>query len=112
MRLTTGHNERSGWICVKDNGVGIPADQHEAVFDEFRRVPSAYTSTQQGTGLGLALVKRFMTLMGGEVRIESEVGKGSAFTVSLPLGQAPAMRDGGKARVTTGSSKAIPADRG
>jgi signal transduction histidine kinase len=72
-------------IAVQDTGIGIaPADQ-EAVFEEFRQVGRHYTSKQEGTGLGLALTRRFVELHGGTIRVESEPGKGSTFTFTLPL---------------------------
>jgi len=56
------------------------------VFEEFRQVGRDYTRKQEGTGLGLALTKRFVELLGGEVRVKSEVGKGSTFTIAIPAG--------------------------
>jgi signal transduction histidine kinase len=72
-------------VAVSDTGIGIaPADQ-AVVFEEFRQVGSDYARKGEGTGLGLALVKRFAELHGGTIRVESEVGKGSTFTFTLPL---------------------------
>ena len=72
-------------IAVEDTGIGIAAADHEAVFEEFRQVGRQYTSKQEGTGLGLALARRFVELHGGLIRVESEPGKGSVFTFTLPL---------------------------
>jgi signal transduction histidine kinase len=73
-------------IAVTDTGVGIaPADQ-EAIFEAFRQVGTDVTRKREGTGLGLALTRRFVELHGGTIRVESEPGKGSTFTVTLPLG--------------------------
>jgi signal transduction histidine kinase/DNA-binding response OmpR family regulator len=72
-------------ISVADTGIGIaPADQ-ERIFHEFQQVDSGIGRQQQGTGLGLTLTRRFAKLHGGDVRIESELGKGSVFTIILPL---------------------------
>jgi len=71
-------------IAVEDTGIGIAAADHEAVFEEFRQVGRQYTSKQEGTGLGLALTRRFVELHGGKIRVESEPGKGSVFTFTLP----------------------------
>jgi signal transduction histidine kinase len=72
-------------IAVSDTGVGIaPADQ-EAIFEAFRQVGTDVTRKHEGTGLGLALARRFVELHGGTIRVASAPGKGSTFTVRLPL---------------------------
>jgi signal transduction histidine kinase len=71
-------------VAVSDTGIGIaPADQ-EAVFEEFRQVGEDYTSKAEGTGLGLALTRRFVELHGGRIWVESELGKGSTFFFTIP----------------------------
>jgi CheY-like chemotaxis protein/nitrogen-specific signal transduction histidine kinase len=72
-------------ISVADNGIGIAEKDLRLLFKEFQQVDSASNRTQQGTGLGLALTRSFATLHGGEVRVKSEFGKGSQFTIDLPL---------------------------
>jgi len=72
-------------ISVKDTGVGIAKEDQEAVFEEFRQVGRNYANKQEGTGLGLALTRRFVELHGGKIWLESEPGKGSTFTFTLPL---------------------------
>jgi signal transduction histidine kinase len=75
----------SAEIAVSDTGVGIaPADQ-EAIFEAFRQVGTDVTRKREGTGLGLALTRRFVELHGGTIRVESAPGRGSTFTVTLPL---------------------------
>jgi signal transduction histidine kinase len=71
-------------ISVSDTGVGIAAEDQAAVFEEFRQVGRHYTNKQEGTGLGLALTRRFVELHGGAIRLESEPGKGSTFTFTIP----------------------------
>jgi signal transduction histidine kinase len=72
-------------IAVSDTGVGIaPADQ-EAIFEAFRQVGTDVTRKREGTGLGLALARRFVELHGGTIRVASAPGKGSTFTVTLPI---------------------------
>jgi len=72
-------------IAVRDTGIGIAPEDQEAVFEEFRQVGRDYTRKSEGTGLGLALTKRFVELHGGRIRVESEPGKGSTFTFTLPV---------------------------
>ena len=72
-------------IAVKDSGIGIAPEDHAAVFEEFKQVGSDYTRKAEGTGLGLALTRRFVELHGGEIRLESQPGKGSTFTFTLPV---------------------------
>ena len=71
-------------ITVRDSGVGISPEDQALLFEEFRQVGEG-TRQVEGTGLGLALSKRFVELHGGQIKVESEVGVGSAFTVTLPL---------------------------
>jgi len=72
-------------IAVRDTGIGIAAEDQAAVFEEFKQVGRDYTRKAEGTGLGLALTKRFVELHGGEIRLESAPGKGSTFTFTLPV---------------------------
>jgi signal transduction histidine kinase len=71
-------------VAVQDTGVGIAVEDQEAVFEEFRQVGQDYTRKAEGTGLGLALTKRFIELHGGTVRLESTPGKGCTFTITIP----------------------------
>jgi signal transduction histidine kinase len=72
-------------ISVRDTGIGIAPDDHEAVFEEFRQVGRHYTNKQEGTGLGLTLTRRFVELHGGRIWVESEPGRGSTFTFTIPV---------------------------
>lgn len=71
-------------IYVQDTGIGIEQDKVAKVFEEFGQADSSTTRKYGGTGLGLSLVKRFSELMGGSIKLESEIGKGSMFTVIIP----------------------------
>jgi signal transduction histidine kinase len=71
-------------ISVSDTGIGIAPEDQGAIFEEFRQVGSDYAHKREGTGLGLALARRFVELHGGQLRVESEPGKGSTFTFSIP----------------------------
>jgi signal transduction histidine kinase/putative methionine-R-sulfoxide reductase with GAF domain len=72
-------------IAVKDTGIGIAPEDQATVFEEFKQVGRDYTKKAEGTGLGLALTRRFVELHGGEVQLQSAPGKGSTFTVLLPV---------------------------
>jgi signal transduction histidine kinase len=71
-------------IAVTDTGIGIAPADHEAVFEEFRQIGRDYTKKAEGTGLGLALTRKFVELHGGSIRLESEPGKGSTFIFTFP----------------------------
>ena len=79
--------ESSVVIAVHDTGIGIAPEDQEAVFEEFRQVGRNYTNKQEGTGLGLALTRKFVELHGGRIWLESELGKGSTFTFTIPIRQ-------------------------
>ncbi|MGV1098304.1 ATP-binding protein [Thiovibrio sp. JS02] len=77
-------------FSVRDTGIGIPADRREAIFDKFTQADGSTTRKYGGTGLGLAICLQLVGLMGGQLAVESEVGKGSTFFFMLPLEEAPA----------------------
>ncbi len=72
-------------IVVKDNGYGMTPEYCEKIFDAFTRADNSTTRKVQGTGLGMAITKNIVEMMDGSIQVESEVGKGSAFTVRLDL---------------------------
>ena len=72
-------------IRVSDTGIGIPSHAQEVIFDRFRQVDGSARRKHGGTGLGLAIVRDLTLMMGGNVRVKSELDKGSTFTVLLPL---------------------------
>jgi two-component system sensor histidine kinase ChiS len=80
-------------ITVSDTGIGIAPDKLERIFESFEQADGSITRTYGGTGLGLAITKRLVELHGGELRVESTVGKGSRFTFTLPLSKSAGRKD-------------------
>jgi signal transduction histidine kinase len=78
-----------GVISVSDTGPGIPADKLQTVFRAFYRIRAADNSGPEGTGLGLAISRELVRRMGGEIEVESEVGRGCTFSVRLPIAPGP-----------------------
>ena len=72
-------------LIVRDSGIGIPPDALEYIFDPFQQVDGSSTRKYRGTGLGLAIVKRLVEQMGGSITLDSELKKGSTFTIVLPF---------------------------
>jgi GAF domain-containing protein len=76
-------------ISVSDTGIGITPEDQPKIFEEFRQVGGDYAYKREGTGLGLTLAKKFVELHGGRIWVESEVGKGSTFSFTLPERSSP-----------------------
>jgi signal transduction histidine kinase len=77
-------------LRITDTGIGIKAEDLAALFRPFHQVDTGLARQHEGTGLGLAICRRLATLMGGDISVTSEWGKGSVFTLTLPLQPAPA----------------------
>ena len=80
-------------IIVSDTGIGIPSDQLGRVFDRFYQVDASQTREHEGSGIGLALANELVELHHGTIQVQSEVGRGTTFTVRLPLGRRPLKDD-------------------
>jgi PAS domain S-box-containing protein len=86
VKCEVRRDDLSTWsLVISDTGIGIPAHMHDVIFEEFRQVDGTSTRTYGGTGLGLAIVRKLVLLMNGGIRLNSQVGQGSTFTVTLPL---------------------------
>ena len=104
VRVTAAREQSSAVIRVIDNGCGIAANHLPRLFERFYRVDKARSRELGGTGLGLAIVKHIMTAHQGSVHVESAVGRGSTFTLRLPLslpspGETPAIEPVAAAKV-------------
>jgi signal transduction histidine kinase len=86
IRLTVRQAGDDVEFTVADTGTGIPAELHERIFEEFYQVPGSHALSGKGTGLGLPYARRLVAILGGALRVESQPGEGSTFTVRLPAG--------------------------
>jgi PAS domain S-box-containing protein len=99
-------------VSVTDTGIGIRPEDQGVVFEEFRQVEGDAADTQQGTGLGLAITKRLVEQQGGQISLESELGKGSRFTFTLmavePSSEARPIEEPAKSPLITASGRLTP----
>jgi signal transduction histidine kinase len=85
VRLRASADDHHLLLAVQDTGIGIRPDDQALLFQEFERIEPERGPRQEGTGLGLALTKKLIELHGGTIEVDSEPGKGSTFSVRLPL---------------------------
>ncbi|HEY3403604.1 MAG TPA: response regulator [Ohtaekwangia sp.] len=85
IEVSIRKEETSVLVAVKDSGIGIPESEIDRVFERFHRVQNVGGRSQEGTGIGLAMVRELVKLQDGSISVQSKVGEGSVFTVSLPL---------------------------
>jgi signal transduction histidine kinase len=95
IKVSCGIKEKTVSISVADTGPGIPADKLDAVFEPFVQLDRGLTRTTEGTGLGLAISRGLARGMGAEITLRSELGKGSVFSLVLPLATARGTPAGG-----------------
>jgi PAS domain S-box-containing protein len=109
-RITIDCREEGNSVCISvaDTGVGIRAEDHAVIFEEFRQVEGTDGNIQEGTGLGLSITKRLVEQQGGRISLESEFGNGSRFTFTLPV----ASRGSKSQPLNEPPSLAIVADEG
>ena len=72
-------------ISVTDYGPGISKDEQEEIFKQFKQIKEGKTDSKEGLGLGLHIVKKLVTLQGGDISVKSQLNKGSTFTFTLPV---------------------------
>jgi signal transduction histidine kinase len=85
VAIEASHADGSFRLAVRDSGPGITAADQAKIFEEFQQVDNSLTRTKGGTGLGLAISKRIVEMHGGRILVDSELGKGSTFTIRLPV---------------------------
>jgi signal transduction histidine kinase len=85
--VSLGAVENMAELRVQDTGVGIPPEEIPKIFERFHRVTNARSRTHEGSGIGLALVQELVKLHGGNVRVESQIGRGATFIIRVPLGK-------------------------
>ena len=85
LRAATDHGQDRVRISVIDNGPGIPREDLDRIFDKFTQLDGGHTREHTGTGLGLAISKELAEILQGEIQVESEPGRGSMFSLILPL---------------------------
>jgi len=86
IKISASRSNGSLTLSVSDTGIGIREEELQHIFEEFRQGDMSNGRKYAGTGLGLTIAKKFANLLGGDITVESEVGKGSTFTVTLPVG--------------------------
>ena len=84
IRVRDLQSERRIEFAVADTGIGIKPDNLDKIFDEFHQLEEAHTGQYSGVGLGLSIIKKYLELMLGDIRVESEPGLGTTFTFTLP----------------------------
>lgn len=84
VNIKTTHQKNAVIIKVADNGIGIPADKLDVIWDDFRQVSEGFNRTFEGTGLGLSITKKYVGLIGGNISVESKIDEGTTFTLQLP----------------------------
>jgi signal transduction histidine kinase len=92
VRIRLQEGESGVSIVVEDSGIGIPRDQIEAAFQDFRQLDQSYTRQEGGTGLGLSITRRLVGLLGGRLFVRSQPGVGSSFRVEFPIFPGPTPR--------------------
>ena len=103
VSIRTAADGSAAELVVRDSGIGIPAGELPRIFERFHRVEGAQGRSHEGTGIGLALAQELVRLHGGDISVESELGRGTTFTVRVPFGQShlPMNQVGAGSSVTT-----------
>jgi len=109
VRIKAYNQQKQIYISIADTGIGISAEQQANIFDPFKQADSGTTRKFQGSGLGLSITRQLCELMGGGIRVESELGVGSKFIVELPLPIKPSLIDVAQTENDETTGEVIPA---
>ncbi|MFD1990458.1 sensor histidine kinase [Paenibacillus nicotianae] len=85
MSITIKQDSKNTIVCISDSGIGILPEDQKHIFDRFFKADRSHSQTYGGSGMGLAIVKQIVSLHQGDIRVESEYGKGTTFIVTLPI---------------------------
>ncbi len=85
INISLYEKDKWAYISIKDNGIGIPEEMKDLIFQRFRQVDKSFTRKREGSGIGLSLVKSLVEMHEGTIEVKSEYGKGSEFIVKLPV---------------------------
>ena len=85
IQITAGKTEDVVWVSVRDNGIGIPKEDVDRVFERFYRVDKARSRESGGTGLGLSIASEIVSRHDGKIELQSQLGKGTTITMTLPV---------------------------
>ncbi|WP_437309742.1 sensor histidine kinase [Sorangium sp. So ce388] len=110
IRVSAHVTNRSALITVRDNGKGIARQEHKRIFEKFYRVDDLLARQQEGSGLGLSIVKHVIRAHGGRILVDSEPGKGSTFTLVLPIRSAPKTSAAGRRAPDVAAAGPEPAE--
>jgi signal transduction histidine kinase len=85
IHIILAHQNSRLLLSVEDNGIGISKENQQIIFQQFQQISTAGRGRPQGSGLGLAITKRIVEFHAGQISVESELGKGTKFTLILPI---------------------------
>jgi PAS domain S-box-containing protein len=105
--VSISDNEESLFISVKDTGIGIPIDKKDEIFERFRQINKSLTRENEGSGIGLSLVKSIIEMHGGTITLETMLGKGSEFIIKLPKKVSEEQEFDNKQKYNNGKQKLI-----
>ncbi|MGO3147245.1 MAG: sensor histidine kinase [Leucobacter sp.] len=112
VKVRMSHRKRNFTVTIRDAGEGIAPEHQERIFERFYRVDTARSRTDGGTGLGLSIARHSLRAHGGDISLRSELGKGARFTLTFPLGDAPAKRRAKSVKRATKALKQLTTPKG
>ncbi len=108
ITVTAERKGNMAYISVTDTGIGIPKDKIDAIFESFEQADTSVARTYGGTGIGLSIVRQIVELHGGQIAVQSEMGKGSTFTFGIPVSQEREKREAAEEEVAPARLIEVP----